>query len=133
MTIKSTRRAHVAGIVAPILLLLSSLGAGDALAAPQPFESFRATCPGYTETRITAPGMGAYTPSFIEGTNQLLVTSIVSYAITADGLPVESGYSERAAALPADSITCDFVFTFHAAGVAYVLSGYVTGPVRGQP
>jgi hypothetical protein len=124
--------ARAAGILAPCLLLLSSLVATVALAAPQPFESYQATCPGYGETRITAPGMGAYAPSFIEGTNQLLVTYIVSYSITG-GAQTVTGYSERAAPLPADSITCDFVFAWHADGVAYVLSGYVTGPIRGEP
>jgi len=126
------KRALVAGILAPCLLLLSSLGAAGTLAAPQPFESFRATCPGYGETRITAPGMGAYTPSFIEGTDQLLVTYIISYTVTG-GPQTLTGYSERRAPLPADSITCDFIFTWHADGVAYILSGYVTGPIRGKP
>jgi hypothetical protein len=125
-------RARAAGILAICLLLLSSLGTTGALAAPKPFESFRATCPGYGETRITAPGNGAYTPSFIEGTNQLLVTYIVSFTVTGGGQTVATGYSERAAPLPTDSITCDFVLTWHEDGIAYVLSGYATGPIRGE-
>ena len=115
-------------------LLCSAIFVLPATAEPQPFERYRAICDGYGETRGTAPG-GAdtpFTPFFIEGTNQLLVPYVVAYTV-AGGEETLTGYAEKPATIPADSIRCDFTFRWRSNGLLYTLTGYAIGPVRGRP
>lgn len=108
------------------------LSAQSVIAAPAPFESYRATCPGYDETRITAPGDGVFAPAFIEDTNQLLIPYFVSYSVVGDGT-VTTSHFEKAAPLPNDAITCTFSFRFRVGDELMTMTGEVTGVVRGQP
>ena len=105
-----------------------------ATAEPQPFESYRANCDGYGETRAAAPGgpNTPFTPLFLEATNQVLVPSVVAYTVTG-GDQTLVGYAEKPASPPSDSIRCDFAFRWGSDGVLYTLAGYAIGPVRGEP
>src|SRR5262245_10314381 len=103
---------------APVALAVLAMAAVTpvAYAAPQPFESYRANCPGYGDTRLTEPGNGAFMPFFIEDTHQLLVPYVAHYSITGGGTTT-NGEFNKPAALPDDAITCTFTFRFHVDGV----------------
>jgi len=119
--------ALLVAVLAAVLLPMQSV-----LADPAPFESYRATCPGYGDTRITFPGEGGFAPAFIEDTNQLLIPYVASYSLVGDGT-VTTGHSEKSAPLPTDAITCTFSFRFRVGDALFTLTGEVTGVVRGQP
>jgi len=106
--------------------------AQPATAAPAPFESFRATCLGYGETRITIPGKGPFNPAFIEDMHQVLVTYAIRYTVVGGGTTT-TAEADRSGPLPADATTCSFSFRFAIDGVLYMLAGEVTGVVVGEP
>jgi hypothetical protein len=116
--------------------MLAALAVGTitpaAYAAPAPFESYRATCDGFGDTRITEPGEGAFMPFFIEATNQLVLPYLVHYTVVGGGTTL-AGTVEKPAPTNADVVYCTFDFRFHVDGDLYVLSGDLTGVLRGEP
>ena len=122
------RRAAPVGLA----LLAITAFAPSAYAAPQPFESYRANCEGFGDTRITEPGEGAFMPFFIEGTNQLVLPYLVHFTVVGGGTTV-AGTAVKPAPTNEDTIYCTFDFRFHIGGDLYVLSGDLTGILRGEP
>jgi hypothetical protein len=106
--------------------------APPAHAAPAPFESYRATCDGYGDTRITEPGEGAFMPFFIEGTNQLVLPYVVHFSVVGGGTTL-SGTIVKPAPARVDTIYCTFDFRFHVGTDLYELTGDLTGITRGEP
>jgi len=105
----------------------------SAFAAPKAFESVRAYCPGYGDTRLTSPGAdGTFTPAFIEGTNQVLIPFVVSYELSGGGTTTDVVLT-KPAAIPEGSITCDFSTGFLSDGIHYTITGQVTGAIHGGP
>ena len=128
---RATRPTFSRALFAALIAVVAT--ANGASAEPAPFESYRAMCPGYGETRLTEVGSGGgFAPAFIEGSDQLLITYQANYTVTGGG-STTSGYSEKPAPLPDDAITCAFVFRFAVDGVLYTLAGTLTGVVRGRP
>ena len=121
-------------LIASALLagLVYAGGVPAAYAAPQPFESFRANCDGFGDTRITEPGNGPFTPFFIEDTNSVIVPYVVHFTVTGGGETI-AGTFIKPSPESMDAISCTFEFRFHIADDLYVLTGDVTGVVRGAP
>jgi hypothetical protein len=120
--------------IVPTMMSILALGAVTpaTLAAPAPFESYRATCDGYGDTRITEPGEGAFMPFFIEDTHQEVVPYIVHYSVVGGGTTL-TGTITKPSSAPADTIYCTFEFRFHQGSDLYILTGDLTGVVRGSP
>jgi hypothetical protein len=119
-------------VPATLALLALAAVAPPAYAAPAPFESYRATCDGYGDTRITEPGEGAFMPFFIEGTNQLVLPYLVHFSVVGGGTTL-TGTVVKPAPAQADTIYCTFEFRFHVGTDLYVLTGDLTGVTRGEP
>ena len=124
------RRSVHASLAAAIAL--AALIPSAALAAPAPFEGLWFTCAGIGDTVLTAPGNGAFTPGFIEGTNKLFIPYSMTIELTGpDG--TSTLVAAKAAPVPNDAIECDIDTTFHLGGATYRQAGTVIGVIEGEP
>jgi hypothetical protein len=122
----SFRLAAAAAVVALAL-------PGAASAAPAPFEGLPFECADLGSVTLKAPGADAsFTPSFIGGTNMLLVPHAIELTVSSE-FGITTVDLTKAAPLPDDAITCTIDATLHFEGVAYTLTGAVIGVVRGEP
>lgn len=115
-----------------VATILAALIPSAVSAAPAPFEGLDFTCAGIGDTVLTAPGNGAFTPGFLEGTNQLFVPYAINVTVTGpDGTATIIAW--KAAPTPDDAIDCQIDMTIHLGGVAYRQVGTATGVIVGQP
>jgi hypothetical protein len=125
-----TRLALAGGAVAAAAAMI--VAAPSAGAAPAVGNVFTVTCAGGTPFTVVTPGNGAFTPAFIEGTQQLLIPYHVMGDVTVDGEVVESFDDVKAAPVPADAVTCTFEATFTQGEITATVAGTVIGVLRGH-
>jgi len=106
---------------------------GAAVAAPAPFEWLPFECDGLGSVLLVAPGGDdTFTPGFIRGTNDLLIPYAYDVTISSTYGTIESAAS-KTAPTPAAAITCTIDHTVHFGGVAYRITGWLMGVIRGEP
>ena len=124
-----TRLAVAGGAVVAAAMIVAAPSAG---AAPASGNVFMVTCPGATPFTVVTPGNGAFTPAFIEGTQQLLIPYHVTGEVTVDGDVVDSFDDVKQAPIPATAVTCTFEATFTFGDVTATVAGTVIGVLRGH-